>query len=295
MTRRERQDLFWGLLFVSPWVIGLAVFILIPALMALYYSFTDFNVLNVPVFIGFSNYQELAFDSVFWQALWNTVVYAALALPLGTILSLLLAIMLNAKVMGLSIFRTIYFLPSLVPLVASAVLFQWILNSQYGVINVVLGWFGIQGPNWLGDANWSKIALVITTIWGTGNAVVIYLAGLQDIPKSLYECADIEGANWYQKILNVTLPMLSPVIYFNLMMGCIFVMQEFVRPFIMFSPEGSPARSTLLYTMYLFSQAFNHLNMGYACAMGVILFLIIALFTWLVHSFTHQHIYYGGE
>lgn len=294
MTRGERNNLLNGLFFVVPWLIGLGVFITLPAMMSAYYSLSDFSVLTPPVFIGTRNYVELAYDEVFWIALYNTVWFALFSLPLGTILALCIALMLNTRIFARSVFRTIFFLPSLVPMVALAMLWQWIFNAQYGVINVVLSWFGVEGPNWLGDVHWSKPALVITGLWTVGNAVVIYLAGLQDIPVSLYESADIDGANIFHKIRHITLPMLSPVIYFNLMMGSIGILQEFVRPFVMFGEQGAPARSTLFYTMYLYTQAFRHLNMGYACAMGVILFALIALLTWTVHRLSHRHVHYGG-
>jgi multiple sugar transport system permease protein len=292
MTRQEKRNLRNALLFVSPWLIGLAVFTILPAAFSVYYSLCDYSVLNPPVFIGAGNYTDLASDKVFWKSLWNTMFFAALALPLGTVVSISLALLLNTRIVGRSLFRTIFFLPSLVPLVALAILWNWIFNGQYGVLNHMLGWLGIDGPNWLGDIHWSKPALVVTGLWTTGNAVVIYLAGLQDVPRHLYEAATIDGASWWGQTRHVTLPMISPVIYFNLVMGCIGVLQIFALPYVM--TGGGPARSTLFYTMYLFDQAFRFLNMGYACAMAWILFLLIALLTWGAHRLTRKHVYYGG-
>ncbi|MCX7047319.1 MAG: sugar ABC transporter permease [Candidatus Sumerlaeota bacterium] len=294
MTRRTRHNLFLGLAFISPWLVALSVWILGPAVMAFICSLTDFNVLNPPVFIGAGNYTDLATDQIFWKSLFNTLSYAAMALPLGTCLSLFLSILLNQKVVARPVFRTIFFLPSLVPAVALAVLWQWIFNGKFGVLNYFLHIFGITGPAWLNDPVWTKPALVLTGMWGVGYAIVIYLAALQDVPQELYEAAEIDGASWYHKVRHVTLPMISPVIYFNLIMGSIGVLQEFVTPYIMMGPDGQPARSTLFYAMYLYNHAFVYLNMGYACAMGVILFFMIAALTWLMHTITRKHVHYGG-
>lgn len=293
MRLSDRHKLIAGLMFVSPWLIGLSVFILLPSLMALYYSLCDYSVLKDPVFIGIGNYQDLATDPVFWQSVWNTVFYAAFALPLGTVLSLALALMLNQEIMGRTILRTIFFLPSLVPLVALAILWQWMFNGRFGVVNYGLSYVGIDGPNWLNDTFWSKPALVVTSLWGVGHAVVIYLAGLQDVPRTLYEAARIDGASWWQQTASVTLPMITPVIYFNLIMGCIVVLQIFAVPYVM--TGGGPARSTLFYTMYLYDQAFVYLNMGYACAMALVLFLMIAALTATAHHFSIRFVHYGGK
>lgn len=292
MTREDRRNLVKGLLFTAPWLVGLAVFTTIPALMSLYYSFCDYSVLNPPVFIGTTNFTDLARDEVFWQSLNNTLIYAVAALPLGTVLGIVLALLLNQQIIARPVFRTIFFLPSLVPLVALAILWQWIFNGEFGVLNHALGWFGIDGPNWLTDTTWAKPALIITALWGVGNSVVIYLAGLQDVPRDFYEAARVDGANWWQQTRHITLPMISPVIYFNVIMGTIGVLQIFAVPYVM--TGGGPARATLFYTMYLFNQAFRYLNMGYACAMAWVLFVIVAGLTLLAHRLSKGHVYYGG-
>ena len=293
MTSRDWRNLRIGLAFISPWLLGLSVFIFLPSVMAFYYSLCDYSVLKEPVFIGAGNYVDLANDPVFWQSLWNTLFYAVFALPLGTVLSLALALLLNQPLIGRSIFRTIFFLPSLVPLVALAILWQWMFNGSFGVVNYGLEFIGLEGPNWLADTTWSKPALVITGLWGVGHAIVIYLAGLQDVPRSLYEAARVDGAIWWQQTVHVTLPMLSPVIYFNLLMGCIGVLQIFATPFIM--TGGGPARSTLFYTMYLFDQAFKYLNMGYACAMALVLFAMIAALTAAAHYISRRYVHYASD
>jgi len=292
MTRTDKWNLRVGLCFISPWIIGFGFFFSLPCILSLYFSFCNYNVLNKPVFIGVTNYTRLFSDEVFWISLYNTLFFAAVALPVGTILSLGLALLLNANIIGRSIWRTVFFLPSLVPLVALAILWQWLLNAEYGLVNIFLGWFGIPPVDWLGDVRFSKFALVLTGLWATGHAVVIYLAGLQDVPRSLYEASTIDGANPLQQIFHVTLPMISPVIYFNVIMGVIGVLQVFALPYVM--TEGGPARSTLFYTMYLFDQAFVYLNMGYASAMAWVLFGIIAVLTFAADRFSKGKVHYGS-
>lgn len=293
MTKLEKLNLAKGLLFILPWIFGLCTFTLFPVIMSFYFSFCDYSVLTKPVFVGASNYGELFSDAIFWKSLWNTLFYAVLALPLSTATAIGLALLLNQKIIGRPVFRTIFFLPSLVPMVALAILWNWIFNGKYGVLNFFLEQFGIHGPNWLRDVHWAKPALVLTSLWGVGNAVVIYLAGLQDVPRDFYEAARVDGANWWQQTRHITLPMISPVIYFNVIMGCIGVLQIFAVPYVM--TGGGPARSTMFYTMYLYDNAFKYLRMGYACAMAWVLFMLVASLTLLAHSLSRKHVYYGGS
>lgn len=290
-SRREAQI---ALLFALPWFIGFGVFLLYPLLASIYYSFCDYSVLRPPVFIGAANYRELWHDEVFWKTLSNTLTYAIFALPLGAIVAISLALLLNAKVRGQAFYRTIFFVPSLVPQVSLAILWLWIFNGDHGIVNEVLKHVGIKGPSWLSDPLWSKPALVLMGVWGVGNAMVIYLAGLQDVPQQLYEAADLDGASWWEKTRHVTLPMLSPVILFNLIMGIIGTLQVFAVPYIMF-PNGSPARSTYFYTMYLFDNAFIYHKMGYACAMGWIMFMIILVLTLFALKISERHVHYEGS
>ncbi|HSV74155.1 MAG TPA: sugar ABC transporter permease [Chthonomonadales bacterium] len=289
----QRRETRTALLFASPWFIGFGVFLLYPLCASLYYSFCDYSVLRPPVWIGTANYAGLARDEVFWISLSNTVVYAAMALPFGMLVAITLAIMLNARVRGMAIYRTIFFLPSLVPTIPLAVLWLWVFNGEHGILNVALGWVGVKGPNWLGDPNWSKPALALLAVWGVGNAIVIYLAGLQDVPTEMYEAADLDGASWWAKVRHVTLPMLSPVILFNGIMGIIGTLQVFAEPYVMF-PGGSPARSTYFYTMYLFDNAFRFHKMGYAAAMGWIMFLLILGLTMAALRLSERHVHYRG-
>jgi len=293
MTKTERTNLRRGLGFISPWLIGLAVFLLYPIGASFYYSFCEYSVLQPAQWIGLANYRDLATDEVFGKSLLNTFFYAGLSLPLGLVVALALALLLNSGVRGMTIYRTIFFLPSLVPMVALAVLWMWIFNGEYGVLNYVLSWVGIKGPGWLNDPAWSKPALVLISLWGVGHAMVIYLAGLQDVPTHLYEAADLDGANWWHKIRHVTIPMVSPVILFNLIMGIIGTFQFFAVPYVM-SPQGAPARSTYFFAMDLYDNAFPYLRMGYACAMAWILFVIVLLLTLLALKFAERHVHYEG-
>ena len=273
-----------GLAFCLPWIAGLSIFTLYPVAASLYYSFCDYSVLQPSIWIGGENYERLLRDELFWISLKNTFIYAAFSLPLGMIVALSLALLLNCQVRGTALFRTIFYLPSIVPVVASSMLWLWILNPTFGLLNWALApichLFGGTPPGWLADPNWAKPALILMSAWGVGNSMIIYLAGLQDVPEALYESAEIDGANKWQQFWHVTLPMIMPVVYFNLVMGIIGSLQVFTQVYVMTGgTDGPPARSTLFYAPYLFSTAFYQLRMGYACAMAWVLFCIVVLLT----------------
>ncbi len=299
MKPRSLQQAFTGFGFIGLWIIGLGVFTVYPVLASLYYSFCDYSILQKPVWIGWENYHNLVRDDLFWKSLWNTLFFAAFSVPLGLVVSLALALLLNCEVRGRAIFRTLFFLPSIVPIVASSMLWLWIFNGEHGILNYALTpvfqlWGGMP-PAWLGDPAWAKPALILMSLWGVGNSMIIYLAGLQGVPKELYESATIDGAGAWSRFWNITLPMISPVIYFNLVMGIIGALQVFTQAFIMAGgPAGNPSRSTLFYSLYLFSTAFYDLRMGYASAMAWILFLIIALLTWLATRAAGRNIHYSN-
>ncbi len=294
MTKEEKKNLVKGLLFASPWLIGFSAFVLYPFLASIYYSFCYYNILEPPKFFGLLNYKDLIKDPIFWKSLWNTFYYVIFAIPLGFLVSISLALLLNTKVRGLAFYRMIFFIPSLVPMVAGAILWMWIFNGKFGLLNNFLIGLGIQNPpNWLMDARYAKGAIVFMSLWGIGNAVVIYLAGLQDVPISLIEAAEIDGANWYQRVIYVVLPMLSPVIFFNVIMGIIFAFQIFAQPYIM--TGGGPERSTTFYLLYLYQVAFEDFRMGYASAMAWILFVIILGLTILVTRVSRSRVYYRAE
>jgi multiple sugar transport system permease protein len=305
MTKNERRRLATGLLFISPWMVGFFALCAYPLVSSVYFSLCDYSVLSPAVFIGARNYQDLWIDNVFWTSLFNTVFFAVFAIPLGLVVSLSLAILLSFNVPGKGIFRTIFFLPSLVPMVCLAVLWQWMLNGKLGLVNsavnpvlhVLNGMLGTAwaAPNWLQDARYAKWGIIFTGLWGVGNAVVIYLAGLQDVPRHLYESADIDGAGFWQKTIHITIPVISPVIYFNSIMGLIGAFQVFAVPYVMTNGGDGPERSLLFMATYLYENAFSYWNMGYACAIGVILFLIILALTWLSTRLMEKHVYYAGK
>jgi len=283
-----------GLLFCLPWLIGLTVFLLYPLAAAFYYSLCDYSVLLPPVFIGFENYTDLLKDPLFWKSLWNTTYFAVGSVGLGTLMALTLAILLNSKVRGLAFYRTVFFLPSLMPVVAGSLLWFIMYAGQGGIINTLLGKIGIEGPAWLSDPAWAKLALIFMAVWGAGNAMVIYLAGLQDVPVSLYEASIIDGANWFERLVHVTLPMISPVIYFNVIMGIIGGLQAFAQPLIMTgaSGVGAPEQSTLFYVLQLYSVGFMDMRMGYASAMAWVLFLIILGLTFAATHLSRRWVTY---
>ncbi|MFM7323215.1 MAG: carbohydrate ABC transporter permease [Armatimonadota bacterium] len=281
-----------ALLFAAPWILGFLTFLTYPVAASFFYSFTDFSVLRPPRWVGLENYREMVGDEVFWLTIRNTFAYVVAAVPLSAVVAILLAMLLNTKVKGLAFYRTLFYVPSLVPMVALGILWLWIFNAENGLLNLGLERIGMKTPpNWLGDPAWSKTTLVMIAMWGSGNAMVIYLAGLQDIPQSLYEAADLDGARLIAKTRHVTLPMLSPVILFNVIMGMIGALQVFAVPYVMF-PNGAPARSTYFFTTYLFENAFRFQRMGYACAMAWVLFLITLVLTFAALRLSERQVHY---
>lgn len=267
-----------GYLFIAPWLIGFLVFTFGGFAASVYLSFTRWNIVTSPKWVGFANYRALlASDPLFWKSLVVTLKYAVVAVPLGVLGGVILALLLNCRVRGVAVYRTILFLPSIVPAVASSVVFVWLLNPQIGLINVLLKMLGVEGPAWLADTKWALTSLIMMSLWGVGGSMVIYLAGLKDIPIHLYEAATLDGAGPWQRMRRVTLPMLSPVIFFNLVMGTIGAFQTFTQAFIM--TNGGPEDSTTFYALYLFNRAWRYGDMGYASAMAWILFVIVVAIT----------------
>jgi multiple sugar transport system permease protein len=292
-SRRARQENLIGYLFFSPWLIGLLAFNVIPIILAVYYSLTKYSVLQAPEWIGLGNYHEMfVVDELFWKALYNTVYYAAFSVPLSLILAIMLAMLLNFKTPGQSFFRATFFLPSIVPVVAASVVWAWILHPEYGLVNDLLARVGIPGPPWLSSEVWSKPAFILMSLWGIGPTTIIFLAGLQDIPQHLYEAAEIDGANLFQQARHVTLPLLTPTIFFNLVIGLIGAFQVFTQVFII--SEGGPVWSTLFYVLYLYNQGFQYFNMGYASALAIVLFIIILILTAIVQTTSRRWVYYEG-
>jgi len=293
---RELAALAKGLGFFSPWGIGLFVFVAYPVLASVVYSLCDYSLLSAPRFVGLSNYIDLFHDDVFFIALKNTAVYALFALPLHLISAFSIALFLDANLKGSGLYRTLVFLPSLTPVVASAMVWLWIFNARFGVLNFLLGKlsFGLVSPvAWLGNPHTALPSLILMSVWGVGHTVVITLAAMQDVPSAVYEAADIDGANLFQRVWHITLPLTSPVVYFNGIMGLISALQVFTQPYIM--THGGPARATLSYSMRLYDNAFTYLRMGYASAMAWILFVIILGLTALAVRLGKNRIHYTSS
>lgn len=292
MTPGERISLRHGLLFCSPWLLGGGLFLVYPLLAAFYYSLCSYSVLLPPVFVGLENYLALLQDELFWKSLWNTAVYALGSVLLGIFVALALALLLNTRVKGLAFYRTVFFLPSLMPVVASSILWMWMYNGESGIINTFLRSLGLGAPAWLADPAWAKLAMILMAAWGAGHAMVIFIAGLQDVPLAVYEAAIIDGAGFFARLRYVTLPMLSPVIYFNVVMGVIGGFQVFAQALIMTDATGAPDRSTLFYVLQLYNVGFQDLRMGYACAMAFVLFLLILSLTFLATHLSRKWVSY---
>ncbi len=295
-SRSVRQDLINGLLFISPWLFGLLIFTLYPLLASLYYSFTDYNVLQPAKFVGTTNFTEMfGKDHLFWTAVKNTLIYALLSIPFNIVLGVSLALLLNVKVHGMSLYRTIFYLPSIFPQVVTALLFSWMLNPQFGLVNALLKQIGLPTVGWLTDPTWAKPSLVLLGLWGVGSSMVIYLAALQDVPQHLYEAAELDGAGVLTKTLAITLPMISPTIFFNLVLGTIDAFQSFTFVYVLTDGQGGPLDSTLFYGLLLYRNAFKYLHMGYASAMAWMLALFVILITLVIFKSSGRWVYYGGE
>jgi len=292
-TAYFRAEWRGGVACALPFLIGLIVFTGGPLLFSIIISFCSFDVLNPAMFTGLRNYLfMLRGDELFWKSLYNTV-FMVLGIPLGMVLGLGIALLLNLKVRGVAVWRTFFYLPSIVPAVASSILWMWMFNPQSGLLNAMLGAIGLEGPNWLQDEHTSKWALILMGLWGAGGGMIIWLAGLKGISESYYEAASIDGAGTLHKFLYITLPMLTPYIFFNLVMGLIGTFQIFTQAFIM--TAGGPVNSTLFYAYHLFNNAFRYLNMGYAAAMAWFLFLIVVVLTAIQMKISGKWVHYEGE
>ncbi len=293
-TLRGREAITFYL-FITPWIIGFLLFTVGPIIASLGLSFTDYDIMLPPALVGLGNYQEILDDPLFYTSLYNTVYIVVLAVPLSMMAAFGLAMLLNQKVRMMAAYRTAYFIPSIVPAVAGAALWLYLLQPQWGLVNGFLESIGIPGPGWLSSEVWSKPAIIMILIWGTGGTMIIYLAGLQDIPVSLYEAAEIDGANDWHKFRRITLPLMTPVIFFTLVLGIIGTFQIFAQIFVLTDGMGGPQNSTLVYVMYLYRNAFNFFRMGYASAMAWILFVLILILTWVQFKWASRWVYYESE
>lgn len=299
MRLRSKKQVLEGYLFISPWLIGFLLFTFGPILASLFLSFTKYDLMNPPKWVGLGNFRELMNDPLFRRSLINTLYYTVVVVPCGMVFSLSLALLLNTKIKGIYIFRAIYYLPTVTSGVALCLLWRWLFNPDFGLVNYIISKLGFTPPGWLTDPVWAMPVVMSLSIWaGVGGPMLIYLAGLQNIPEQLYEAAALDGANAWQQFKNITIPMLSPTIFFNLVMAIISSFQVFTTVYVMTSyiatatEPGGPANSTLVYVLYLYQTGFRYLTMGKACAMAWILFLIIFTLTLINFKLAPKWVHY---
>jgi multiple sugar transport system permease protein len=292
LHRRKEARLFY--LFISPWIIGFLGLLVGPMIYSIYLSFTDWDMFTTPTWVGLQNYKDLLFeDPIFWKVIWNTFYYALISVPLSMALSLFLANMLNKKIVFRKFFRTLVYLPHLIPIVAVALIFKMVLAPDAGPLNQALALIGIDGPNWLLDPTWVKPALVLMSLWQAGGGTILLLAGMNGIPKEFYEAAEIDGAGSLQQFWKITFPQLTPVIFFNLIMGIIGAFQIFAQVFILTS--GGPDNASQMAVPMLFDEAFNFYHMGYASALAWLLFIVIMIFTAIAFGTSGKWVFYETE
>lgn len=286
-----------GLLFVSPWIISLLVFTAYPVLATFFFSFTNYDLLDTPQWVGLANYHTmLVADTGFWRAVGNSTYYAFISVPLSLVVALVLALLMNMRTRGISIYRTIFYLPALVPPVASTIVFILMFSpAKGGVMNTLIGLLGIPAQGWLMDPHQSKPVLITLGMWGLGSATLIFLAGLKEIPASLVEAANIDGAGPWQRFRHIILPLLSPLILFNLVMGVISSFQVFTQALVLGGTTGEPDGSTLMFMVLIYRNAFRYFSMGYATALSVVLFLAVLLITFLIFRSARLWVYYEGD
>ena len=289
----QRREALEGYLWISPWVIGFVIFALGPIIASAYLSLTQYKIGGSPVWIGLANYKEAFFiDKQFWPSLGRTIYYSMAVVALGGSLSLLAAVLLNQNIKGRAYFRALYYLPSLTPVVALAILWRWLLQPKVGLVNTLLAQVGIAGPGWLTDRDWAVPALILIALWASigGGRMIIFLAGLQGVPKELYESAELDGADALQRFFRITLPLISPVILFNLILGIIGSFSVFSVAYI--ATEGGPNYATWFYMLHLYYNAFSYFQMGYASALAWIFFVIISVLSFLQIKLSNRWVYY---
>jgi multiple sugar transport system permease protein len=295
-SRLRRREALEGILYLSPWIAGFLLLVAGPLIASIVLSFTKYNVLRPPEFIGLQNYlYAFQTDELFVPSIWRTFYYALLLVPLAMIGSLVVAVLLNQQLAGTTVWRTLYFLPTLTPLIAAALLWRWMLNPDVGLVNYLLGLVGIDGPGWLSSTTWAIPALVLIGLWASvgGSRMIIFLAGLQDVPKELLEASEIDGAGAWSKFWNVTLPLITPTVFFNLVLGIIFALRTFEVALI--ATNGGPARATWFVSLHIYQNAFVSFDMGYASALSWLFFIILFGLTYLQFRLSGRWVYYAGE
>lgn len=284
-----------GYLYVSPWILGFLIFTLGPFIASFLLSFSTYAIATPPRWVGLDNFQRAFFeDDLFWTSLKRTALYVIYSVPAGITISLLLAALLNQNIRGNSIFRTLFFLPTLTPVVAAALLWKWLLHPEVGLVNSLLWQLRIPGPGWLSDPDWAMPSIIMITLWGSvgGGRMLIFLAALQGVPASLYEAADIDGASAIQKFRHITVPMITPAIFFNLVIGIIGAFSVFAIAYV--GTDGGPMYATWFYMLHLVRQALAYFHMGYASSLAWILFVILVFFTYLQLRLARRWVYYAG-
>jgi len=293
LSHRNKEELA-GYLFISPWIVGFLAFTAGPMVISLYLSMCQADFMTPTVFVGLNNYKKILFDDpLFTKSLANTAFYSFISVPLGLVVGLVIAMLLNAEYFGVRVFRTAYYLPSVVSGVAVALLWTWILNPQYGILNAGLRYLGLPQPKWLFSEEWAKPALILMSLWGAGGSMMIFLAGLRGVPQELYEAASLDGAGSVSRFIRITLPMITPTLFFTLVTGIIGSFQVFTAAFIM--TGGGPNNATLMYVLNLYNQGFMKYHFGYASALAWVLLFIILIFTLLVFRSSALWVYYEAE
>lgn len=295
-SRKKRNEALWGYLFVSPFILGFIFFMLGPMIFSFIGSFTDYNLTSKMNFIGLANFKRMFFrDDLFWKSLYNTAYFVLFNVPLTTMFSVLLASLLNQRIKGIRLFRTVFYLPSILSGVAVYILWMQLLSPSSGLINTFLAWFNIEGPAWLFDPNWTKPALILMKIWSSGGAMLLYLATLQNIPRALYESAELDGAGTWQKFTKVTLPLITPIIFYDVVTSTIGSFQIFQEAYVMTdNGTGGPANSLLFYNLHLWNKAFVAFDMGYAMAMSLVLFVIVLVLTFINLKLAPKWVHYSN-
>lgn len=289
---REKRETAYGYVFILPWLVGILCFTLGPMIFSFITSFTDYNMINAE-FVGLANYKRMLFqDQLFWMAFKNTLIYSVLNIPLVTLGGVIVAVILNKSIFGLRTFRTIFYLPSIMVGVGTYFLWMLLLDPANGMVNTILGVFGIKGPAWLTDPNWTKPAIILMHLWGLGGQMLLYLARLQSIPSDYYEAASLDGAGAFRKFVNITVPLLSPIIFYNLTIGIIGAFQVFQEGYIFSGGTGNPAGSLLFYNLHLWNQAFKNFRTGYANAMCWFLFALVMILTVANQKISRKWVYY---
>ena len=297
----DRRNLRWGLIFISPWLFGFLVLSIFPILYTFYLSLTRYSGIRDPILIGFSNYQRLTSDPLFWKSAYNTLYYTLLAVPVGVVVAMLLAIAMNQKLREVGLYRAVLYLPSILPVFAISLIFVYLLNPGYGLVNGLLHALGLPSPNWLGDPAYSKLSLVLIAQLGAGQWALVFLAGLRGIPIELYESAEIDGAGPLRKFRSITLPLMTPVILYDIIIGLSLGLQIFTQAFILTGGGGGrgggagPDNSLLMYVFYLYKQAFQFGQMGYAAALSVVLFIVSLLLAAAVFRWARGWVFYQAE